>query len=393
MNNTTLNTRFNPRRRAFAVAAVLFWALLGAVGVASAQDLQSELNSKEAQLGDAKNKAGVLSTDLKKVGDRINTLTGEVATLRNREAAVEQELAEKQAELDSGREHLEELRKKLDRSIKVLESRLIALYKSPDPDALAVILQADGFEGVIERSEYLSRIEEGDQDLVSRVDSLREDTVTLVESTRSARDVIASKERELERTRVQLEQQEAALEAAQGEKQAQLGQVTGSIKRLEGDISGLEDKIQAQLAAAAAAAAPSTASGPSSIPAGPIQGGSGSYIWPISGSVTSPFGQRWGRLHAGIDIGAAEGTPIRATAAGNIVLASPYGGYGNYTCIDHGGGLSSCYAHQSAFAITSGSVSQGEVIGYVGNTGASYGAHLHFEIRVNGTPVDPLGYL
>lgn len=74
-------------------------------------------------------------------------------------------------------------------------------------------------------------------------------------------------------------------------------------------------------------------------------------------------------------------------------MAEPYGGYGNYTCVDHGGGLSTCYAHQSAFEVTSGEVEQGQVICYVGNTGASFGDHLHFEVRLGGNPVDPLGYL
>ena len=136
---------------------------------------------------------------------------------------------------------------------------------------------------------------------------------------------------------------------------------------------------------------PSTVTDP--LPAGPIQGGSGGMIWPVNGTVTSPFGMRWGRLHAGIDIAVPAGTPIRAAKSGSIVLAAPTSGYGNYTCIDHGGGLSTCYAHQSSYAITSGSVSQGDVIGYVGCTGSCYGDHLHFEVRVNGAPVDPMGYL
>jgi murein DD-endopeptidase MepM/ murein hydrolase activator NlpD len=110
--------------------------------------------------------------------------------------------------------------------------------------------------------------------------------------------------------------------------------------------------------------------------------------------VTSPFGYRWGRLHAGIDIGVPYGTPIHAAAAGQVVIAGWVGGYGNYTCIDHGGGLATCYGHQSSFAVGVGaSVAQGQVIGYVGSTGHSFGAHLHFEVRINGSPVDPLGYL
>jgi murein DD-endopeptidase MepM/ murein hydrolase activator NlpD len=117
-------------------------------------------------------------------------------------------------------------------------------------------------------------------------------------------------------------------------------------------------------------------------------------IWPVSGPVVSPFGYRWGRLHAGIDIAVPYGTPIHAAAAGTVVLAGWVGGYGNYTCVDHGGGMATCYAHQSSYAVSQGAaVSQGQVIGYVGCTGHCFGPHLHFEVRINGAPVDPLGYL
>jgi murein DD-endopeptidase MepM/ murein hydrolase activator NlpD len=128
--------------------------------------------------------------------------------------------------------------------------------------------------------------------------------------------------------------------------------------------------------------------------ADPIRRGSGDLIWAVNGPVTSPFGMRWGRLHAGIDIARPSGTPIRAAAAGRVILMAPTGGYGNYACVDHGKGISTCYAHQSRFGTRVGAaVRQGEVIGYVGNTGHSFGAHLHFEVRVNGRPVDPMGYL
>jgi murein DD-endopeptidase MepM/ murein hydrolase activator NlpD len=128
--------------------------------------------------------------------------------------------------------------------------------------------------------------------------------------------------------------------------------------------------------------------------AGPIRRGSGDFIWPINGQFTSPFGQRWGRLHAGIDLAAPTGRPIRAAASGRVILAAPTGGYGNYTCIAHNSSISTCYAHQSRFGARVGeSVRQGDVIGYVGNTGHSFGAHLHFEVRIGGRPVDPMDYL
>jgi murein DD-endopeptidase MepM/ murein hydrolase activator NlpD len=127
---------------------------------------------------------------------------------------------------------------------------------------------------------------------------------------------------------------------------------------------------------------------------GPVRRGSGDFIWPINGQFTSPFGMRWGRLHAGIDLAAPTGRPIRAAAGGRVIVAAPTGGYGNYTCVAHNKSISTCYAHQVRFGARVGeSVRQGDVIGYVGNTGHSFGAHLHFEVRIDGRPVNPMEYL
>ena len=122
--------------------------------------------------------------------------------------------------------------------------------------------------------------------------------------------------------------------------------------------------------------------------------GTGQLNWPVRGTLTSPFGQRWGRLHAGIDIGAGTGTPIRAADSGRVAIAGWVGGYGQMTCIQHTARLSTCYAHQSVIGVRKGSgVHQGDVIGRVGCTGHCYGPHLHFEVRVNGVARNPMGYL
>lgn len=122
--------------------------------------------------------------------------------------------------------------------------------------------------------------------------------------------------------------------------------------------------------------------------------GTGELIWPVRGAVTSPFGPRWGRLHAGIDINASTGTPVRAADGGRVALSGVVSGYGNYICIQHTRSLSSCYAHNSSNGVRKGeSVRKGQVISRSGCTGRCFGPHLHFEVRVGGRPVDPMRYL
>ena len=119
-------------------------------------------------------------------------------------------------------------------------------------------------------------------------------------------------------------------------------------------------------------------------------------IWPVAGRSSPASACAGGGTHEGIDIAVPAGTPIRAADAGTVAFESPKvkAAATEITCLDHGGGLSTCYAHQSSFAVGSGqSVSQGDVIGYVGCTGHCFGDHLHFEVRINGEPTDPMGYL
>jgi peptidoglycan DL-endopeptidase CwlO len=378
-------------RLTLVALAVLAFSVWGAA-LAGAQDLQSEVDQKEAELDDQRAEKDVLTEEISTLSSEISQLEGEISVLRTREATVRNELEVTRARLHAARARLAGLRKRYHRSMAVLEQRLVAIYKQDEPDALTVILQADGFDDMIERYEYLNRIEDQDSTIISRVRSLKTETKETVDEIEEAKAVIAAKKRELARTRSQLEARESELTAARQSKTAAVGSIDQNIERLEGDIEGLEDKIQAQIQAAAEEQAASGAV-PGAMPAGPVQGGSQGFIWPVNGSIVSPFGMRWGRMHEGVDIAVPAGTPIRAAKAGAIALAAPTGGYGNYTCINHGGGLSTCYAHQSSFAITSGSVDQGDVIGYVGCTGHCFGDHLHFEVRINGSAVDPMGYL
>jgi murein DD-endopeptidase MepM/ murein hydrolase activator NlpD len=380
------------RRFALLALALAVASGLSIATGAPAQDLHSQLQQKQAQLQHAKSREGVLSTTIERYGDRLDQLRGQVATLRNREAVVAAELAKTKAELKREKRRLDVLRVRLRRSLAVLRDRLVAIYKTSQPDALTVILNARGFDDLMNRYEYLSRVQSQDTSIASRVRRLRNETRDTVARVRAARDQIAAKQAELERTQAQLEARQGDLAGARQKDQQLLAQVQDTQHRLEGDVSDIQGQIQAQLQAAQSAPA-----APPPAPAGPVQGQSSSgFIWPVSGPITSPFceARAWESCHPGIDIGVPSGTPIRAVADGSVAIAGPESGYGNYTCIDHGGGLSSCYAHQQSISVSVGQhVSQGQVIGISDCTGLCFGPHLHFEVRVNGQVVDPMGYL
>jgi peptidoglycan DL-endopeptidase CwlO len=382
-----------------AVAALI--VLLAASSAAPAQDLESKLDAKEAKLSKVRERKGVLTTTISSFGDKIDRLTDEVAALRNHEAAVRVRLDAKQTELDRAEAQLDVAKKRLavmrahlKRALVALRERLVAIYETGSPDLLSVIVGANGYDDLVGRTEYLNRIHGMDEAVVGRVRDLRDQvkrTVTRLRAAKntieSARDAIAAEEQALASARSAVQQRQSALVSARASRLAALDKIEQTEEDLDGDVAS----IQAELAVLLG----ETASAP--LPAGPIRYGSGQFIWPVDGPVVSGFGMRWGRMHEGIDIAVPAGTPIRAAAAGSVVLVqseAESGGYGNFTCLDHGGGLQTCYAHQSSFAVGSGqSVSQGEVIGYSGCTGHCFGDHLHFEVRIGGAPTDPLGYL
>jgi murein DD-endopeptidase MepM/ murein hydrolase activator NlpD len=383
---------------ALVAAAVAFGVLL--IPSAPAQDIYEKQEKKEAKLSEVRERKGVLTTTISRYRDRIERLTDEVAVLRAHEAEAQQRLDAKQAELDRAvaeldvaRKHLAVVRARLRRALVSLRERLVAIYETGTPDVLNVLIESGGYDELVNRSEYLNRINGLDEAVVTRVRDLRDQikrTVTRLRSAKNrieaARDAIAAEERALASARSAVQSRQAKLVSVRGEREAALATISDHEHEIEGDLAEIQAEIAAQLQ--------STSSSP--LPAGPVRYGSGALIWPVDGPVVSGFGPRWGSMHEGIDIAVPAGTPIRAADAGTVVLVqsdAESGGYGNFTCLDHGGGLQTCYAHQSSFAVTSGSVSQGDVIGYVGCTGHCYGDHLHFEVRISGAPTDPLGYL
>jgi murein DD-endopeptidase MepM/ murein hydrolase activator NlpD len=393
-------------RVALLATAAALVVLLAAIASAPAQDLESKLDAKEAKLAKVRERSGVLTTTISHYGDRIKRLTASVATLRNREAAAQVRLSAKQAELDRAvaqldvaKDRLAVMRAHLKRALVALRQRLVAIYETGTPDVLSVIVEANDYDDLVDRTEYLNRIHGMDEAVVGRVRELRDQvkrTVTRLRTAKdtieSARDSIAAEEQALASARSAVQQRQSALVSARRERLAALSKIRKHEEELDGSVAAIQGKIAAQLAG--------TGSVP--LPAGPIRGGSGSgLIWPVDGAVVSGFGSRTingeYEYHPGIDIAVPSGTPIRAAASGTVIFTEPEassGGYGNYTCIDHGGGLSTCYAHQETFAVSAGQqVSQGDIIGYSDCTGYCFGPHLHFEVRINGEVTDPMAYL
>jgi murein DD-endopeptidase MepM/ murein hydrolase activator NlpD len=378
---------------ALALSAYLLLPLPGL----SAPPLSERIEEKRGQIEQKKQREGVLSTTIQRFSTRIDAVQGEISATQKRLDRAQASLDAQKAELLEVRDRLEEardrlatLRSELATARKVLAARLVEIYKADAPDALTVVLEADGFGDLLERTEFLERISEQDQEITDRVRVLRDrarkqagQLADLEQREQLVAERILRWRDQIAAVQGQLVSSRDELAAARTDKRGALSQVRASRVALEGDLRALEAEQARVTAALAGAEAP-----------GPVRQGSGALIWPVNGSVVSPFGQRWGRLHAGVDIAVGSGTPIRAADSGRVALMGWVGGYGNYTCIQHNASLSTCYAHQSSFATSNGAnVSQGQVIGYVGCTGHCFGDHLHFETRVGGSPVDPLGYL
>ena len=381
--------------------------------------LSSRIDEQRQEIAKKKRKERALTSTISGYTNRIDRLQDDITELQTRQVRIQGDLDAKRAELariqgDLRRERirLARLRAKLAAAKDALADRLVEIYKADEPDVVTVILEADGFEDLITRAEFVQRVGDRDELIIDRVKTAKAESERaeakldqLEERQRRVTAEVDRRLREVNAIKGRLVDRRQDYQAVKDRKLQSLVSTQADRHELEGHLASLEREqasIQARLANAGGGGGGGGSSsgggggggGAAPVPAGPVQQGSGGLIWPVNGTFSSPFGMRWGRLHAGVDLAAPEGTPIRAADSGRVVLAAYTGGYGNYTCISHSASLSTCYGHQSRYATSAGaSVSQGQVIGYVGNTGNSYGAHLHFEVRVNGNPVDPMGYL
>ncbi len=364
-------------------------------------DIQQQIDDLTGQISAARAERGSVAAELEAARANVTQVLGELAAAESAVAEVELSITKEEARLADLQHQIAVLtdeiaatRQSLVQSREHLEAQAVALYMSAASGMGATFMGfestadaaigmtysgdvIDATEAAIGRFTALRNEEERQQaDIDARADEVE---VVLVE-------LAAEKERR-DAELAKVEELRAQAEADVAAAQRLLARITADIAAFEDHMAGLEAE-SARIEAEIRAAQDSGGTNP------------GALGWPVAGRVTSPFGYRTHpilgtrRLHAGIDIGAASGSPISAAESGRVILAGPNGGYGNAVVIDHGGGLSTLYAHQSSIAVSAGQqVQRGDLVGYVGCTGLCTGAHLHFETRENAVPVDPMKYL
>jgi murein DD-endopeptidase MepM/ murein hydrolase activator NlpD len=393
------------RRTLAGLALVL---ALGVTTAASAQTPESEkdaidarIAALQAEIAASKAEEGVLTTQLSAVVDELESAQAAVDSAEATVSSLEAELSSAQARLDQLTALLAEQTRRLERlqaehakAVAILEARVRSAYIDEPPDLLAFLVSASSFDEVIDSVELVSRIGAQDRRIAGQVEraklraaaerrataeTKRLQVVTVAEvsartsEARSARDALAADRDRLSTVRSLKQSALAGTRESRAEFLAE-------VEALAAQSAALAARIQeAQRGAGTTGTGQPSAAG---------------LVWPCDGVVVSGFGMRWGRMHEGIDIGCAYGTSNRAAAAGTVIHSGWLGGYGNLVVVDHGDGLSTAYAHASTLLVSVGqTVSQGQTVSLVGSTGNSSGPHLHFEVRVNGSAVDPLAYL
>ena len=352
----------------------------------------SQLASVQAdERSDYENRAAEYRQKGADTQERIATISEEKRALdEEAEAAIAEhearkaELAETESRMADNQRQLDELDKDYDRQSDRLGKRVRDIYINGQVSYLDVLFGAKDFSDFMTRMDLLKRVIKQDYDLVQTVLSEKSE--------------IEAKQAELEKDREQKAEQEKKTRAAREQREEKVKKRQALLDKLKTDKAYYDRMYDEMMAASRQVTRMIQGSAQYS---GPVSGGgTGGMIWPISGPVTSEFGWRvhpitgTQKFHSGIDIGGDYGQPIRAAQGGTVTYAGWISGYGNAVIINHGGGVTTLYGHNQSLAVSVGqSVSQGQVIAYCGSTGNSTGPHCHFEVRQNGEPVSPYGYM
>ena len=358
--------------------------------------IQQQVNQQNAAKADAETVIGSVSEQLRQIEEQLRQATAELGTIKEQRVAVENDITLNERQLA-------EAQKRLEGRESVFYKRVRDIYINGRLSYLDVVIGSKDFSDFANRLEVLKRIIDSDITLINEIKKERADIEAHKQKLEADRAKLVELEKSALAKQAEIEQKKGernvVLQKAQNDRATAM-QAIEELNASSAQVSAmLKERQAARAAAAAAAAAAAQSSGGQGASDNWVQG-TGQLGWPVSGEITSPYGYRvhpiWGTTiyHSGIDIGVDEGTPVHAADGGVVVWSGWMGGYGYAVVIDHGNGLSTLYGHNSELAVDEGqSVAKGQVISYAGSTGNSTGPHVHFEVRVNGDPVDPMGYL
>lgn len=357
-------------------------------------DPNSQLREKKSQLAAQRKRLDIINERERDLSRQLSDTQADLQYSREayREAKASLQAAEKQ--LKNITKRLGEATKEYQKAQRVLGKRLREIYLQGDVGYLVVLLGAESFTEFIDQTYYLSLIIENDRQLVTQVRGLKQELeVKKVQSERTVRQIKDLKDAQENRVK-KLQQIEEKRSSLLADTRRQRDSLSSYVSELENSTQALENQIQSTVRRSQVIMRPTSPN------AGTRTWGTGHYLTPAQGPITSPFGYRvhpiFGtmRFHTGVDIGAYYGSPVLASDSGVVIDSGWMGGYGNCIIVDHGGGYSTLYAHCSELYVSYGqSVARGQQIAAVGSTGNSTGPHLHFEVRINGEPVDPLGFI
>ncbi|WP_295819712.1 murein hydrolase activator EnvC [uncultured Veillonella sp.] len=352
--------------------------------------IQQQVNQQNSIKADAETVIVSVSEQLRQIEEQLRQAQQQLESIQQQRVAVENDITVNE-------KLLAEAQKRLEGRESVFYKRVRDIYINGRLSYLDVVIGSKDFSDFANRLEILKRIIDSDIKLIDEIKKERAEIAARKQALEQSRAKLVELEKAAVAKQAEIEQKkkerEVVLQKAQNDRATAM-QAVEELNASSAQITALLKARQAERAAARAAAAQQSAPSYSWVQ------GSGQLGWPVSGEITSPYGYRthpiWGTTiyHSGIDIGVDEGTPVHAADGGTVVWSGWMGGYGYAVVIDHGNGMSTLYGHNSELAVSEGQdVSKGQVIAYAGSTGNSTGPHVHFEVRISGDPVDPMGYL
>ncbi|MCR4433505.1 MAG: peptidoglycan DD-metalloendopeptidase family protein [Caldiserica bacterium] len=359
------------------------------------EDLKSELEAYKARLEEVRQRLEEVQSHQSDILNQLDEINRQMYDLEAEYTFYQTKLVQVSDTIEQASQSIA----KKDAEVKVIEKalkerqdlimqRIVALYRLNRGRYLEIIFSSEDFQQFRNRIAYFQRVFKEDQALLEQTKQLIGQLNIDKKQLEEQKALLLRQQEQYALLKQKAEEEQKKLEDEYFNKKADLVSLALEQSQLEGEESELVQAIEEDQAYIERLLATTTY-----VYTGePSEAG---LIWPVSGNITSYFGYRsWGDFHRGIDIGAAYGTPVAAAADGIVVAAEYRGTYGNMILIAHAGGISTVYAHLSGFAVGPGdTVSQGEVIGWVGMTGLTTGPHLHFEVRVGGEFVDPLEWL